>query len=333
LNAGVDAPTTNLEARPVLEVNNLQVGFETAGGVLAAVRGVSLSVGRGEVLGIVGESGSGKSMTCLSLLGLLPRLGRITGGSVRFQGQDLIGMSEKERRSVLGSRIGTILQDPMTSLNPAFTIGEQVAEVLRVHRGMRGAALRDEVVSLLERVQIPSPALRLRDYPHMMSGGMRQRIVAAIAIACGPELLIADEPTSALDVTTSAHFLRLLASIQRSGGMSAIVVTHDFGVVRQICDRVAVMYAGRIVETGDVDSMLASPHHPYTRALIASVPDLDASVSRLEIIGGEPPRLVELDEGCAFRTRCSRATVNCGKSPPIVRMPDGQYECWNGFLS
>lgn len=325
----VGALASNPEPGLVLEVDNLQAGFGTGQGTLAAVRGVSFSLGRGEVLGIVGESGSGKSMTCLALLGLLPPPGRVLGGSARFRDRNLLGLSEKERLSILGSRIGTIFQDPMTSLNPAFTIGEQVAEVLRLHRGLRGPELWREVVSLLTQVQISVPESRLRDYPHMMSGGMRQRIVAAIAIACSPELLIADEPTSALDVTTSAHFLRLLASIQRTSGMSAIIVTHDFGVVRQICDRVAVMYAGRIVESGEVDSVLAAPRHPYTRALIASVPDLGADVARLEVIGGEPPRLIELDAGCAFRSRCRHATDVCAGPPPMVATRTGQIECWH----
>ena len=316
-------------AAPLLDVSGLRTEFATSRGVVAVVRDISFQLRRGETLGIIGESGSGKSMTCQSLLGLVSKPGRVVGGRAMFDGQDLLAMSERERRGLLGSRIGTILQDPMTALNPAFSIGEQVGEVLRIHRRMRGRQLVDRVVEVLGRVKIPMPAKRLGDYPHLLSGGMRQRVVAASAIACGPDLLIADEPTTALDVTTQAHFLDLLRAIQRDTGLAIIFVTHDFGVVRRLCDRVAVMYGGRIVETGETAQILQRPRHPYTQALLASIPDIDEEVDRLRTIPGQPPSAREFDDGCAFRTRCGFATERCQTAPPLRRYSAlHQASCW-----
>ena len=322
--------TSSSDPDTVLDVDDLRVEFATQQGVVPAVRGVSFTVRRGEVLGVVGESGCGKSVSCLSLLGLVPRPGRVTGGRAIFAGRDLLAMTAEERRPLLGSRIGTILQDPTTSLNPAYTIGNQVAEVLRIHKGMRGEALWDRVCELLAQMGIPSPRLRLRDYPHMMSGGMRQRIVAAMDIACNPDLLIADEPTTALDVTTSARFLRLLASIRRRHRLGIIFVTHNFDMVRQLCDRIAVMYAGRIVEMGEADDMLQRPRHPYTCALLASIPSVDCKTDRLKVIGGHPPNMREVDAGCAFRTRCEAATDVCAGPPPQHEHTSRHLvECWH----
>jgi len=259
----------------LLEVRDLQTQFRTRRGVARSVDRVSFTLERGMTLGLVGESGSGKSMTCLSILGLVPEPGQVVGGSVRLEGEELVGLPRRAMRRILGSRIATILQDPMTSLNPAYSVGEQVAEVFRIHRKLRGETLREAVRRTLERVRIPSAAARMRDYPHMMSGGMRQRVVAATAIACGPSLLIADEPTTALDVTTQAAFLDMLKALQAESGLGIIFVTHDFGIVRRICDRVAVMYAGRIAETGTTEEIFTRPRHPYTRALPAAVPDID----------------------------------------------------------
>ncbi len=314
----------------LLDVRDLQTEFQTRKGIARAVDSVSFSLERGTTLGIVGESGSGKSMTCLSILGLVPEPGRVVGGSVRLEGRELVGLPTTKMRKILGRRIATILQDPMTSLNPAYTIGQQVKEVLRIHRGLRGAALERAAEQALDRVRIPSARARMRDYPHQMSGGMRQRVVAAMAIACEPVLLIADEPTTALDVTTQAAFLDLLSRIRVESGLAAIFVTHDFSIVRRVCDRVAVMYAGRIVETGTTAEVLGAPRHPYTRALLASVPDIDERVDRLRTIPGQPPLLVDVDFGCPFRARCGEAEEICATPPPVrVSVPANTARCWH----
>jgi oligopeptide/dipeptide ABC transporter ATP-binding protein len=313
----------------LLEVRDLQTCFETAGGLVPAVDGVSFQVAPGEALGLVGESGSGKTLTCLSLLRLLPAGTRITRGQVLFEGRDLLGASPAAMRAVRGARISMILQDSLTSLNPAFTIGSQVGEAFRLGRAGRGRALRDRVVAALRRVRLPDAAGHLRDYPHALSGGMRQRVAGAIALARGPALLIADEPTTALDVTVQAQYLQLLQDVQRESAMSLIVVTHDFGVVARLCDRVAVMYAGRVVETGPTGEIFRSPRHPYTRALLGCLPRLDGPVLDLVSIEGQPPVLGRAGSGCRFAPRCAMAVDRCREDPPeLAAGPRHRVSCW-----
>ena len=316
---------------PVLQVEDLQTHFLSFGGarVVKAVDGVSFSLHEGETLGLVGESGSGKTTTCLSIVGLLPRGARIVGGRVVFEGEDLIRMSQRELRRIRGRRIAVILQDPMASLNPLFTIFRQVAEPAFFHQQLRGRTLRARVQHLLSAVRIPSPEWRMRDYPHQMSGGMRQRIVGAIALAGGPSLIIADEPTTNLDVTIQAQYLDLLKDIQRETGVALIFVTHNLGIVARMCDRVAVMYAGKIVEQASVRALFDAPRHPYTRALLGSVPKL-GSKQPLYSIAGQPPNLATLPPGCSFHPRCPAAMPRCmTEEPPDFRLGDGSVaRCW-----
>ena len=316
---------------PVLQVEDLQTHFLSFGGarVVKAVDGVSFSLHEGETLGLVGESGSGKTTTCLSLVGLLPRGARIVGGRVVFEGEDLTRKSQRELRRVRGRRIAVILQDPMASLNPLFTIFRQVAEPAFFHQQLRGRTLRARVQHLLSAVRIPSPEWRMRDYPHQMSGGMRQRIVGAIALAGGPSLVIADEPTTNLDVTIQAQYLDLLKDIQRETGVALIFVTHNLGIVARMCDRVAVMYAGKIVEQASVRALFDAPRHPYTRALLGSVPKL-GSKQPLYSIAGQPPNLATLPPGCSFHPRCPAAMPRCmTEEPPDFRLGDGSVaRCW-----
>ncbi|MBI2205720.1 MAG: ABC transporter ATP-binding protein [Candidatus Rokubacteria bacterium] len=316
---------------PILEVTDLRTHFFTFGGtrVVKAVDGVSFSLNAGETLGLVGESGSGKTTTCLSIVGLLPRGARIVGGSVVFEGEDLTRKSQRELRRIRGRRIAVILQDPMASLNPLFTIFRQVAEPAFFHQQMRGKTLRQRVKSLLAAVRIPSPEWRMRDYPHQMSGGMRQRIVGAIALAGGPSLVIADEPTTNLDVTIQAQYLDLLKDIQRETGVALIFVTHNLGIVAKMCDRVAVMYGGTIVEQGPVRAIFDDPKHPYTQALLGSIPKL-GSRDPLYAIPGQPPNLASLPTGCAFHPRCPQAMERCAIDEPTnVHAGDGSVaRCW-----
>ncbi|MFM8385422.1 MAG: ABC transporter ATP-binding protein [Planctomycetia bacterium] len=309
-------------AEPVLEVKGLTTEFVTDGGVVRAVDGVSFSLGRGEVLGLVGESGCGKSVTNLSILGLLPRpQGRVVAGEVRFGGRDLLQASEAEMRAVRGNRIAMVFQDPMTCLNPYLTVEEQLAEVGQLHLRLSRASAVERAVSLLTRVGIPDAALRIRAYPHQFSGGMRQRVMIAMALLCDPDVLVADEPTTALDVTIQAQILDLLADLRRERGMAVILVTHDLGVVAGCCDRVVVMYAGRVVEEAATGPLFAQPMHPYTQALLASVPRLSGEAhGRLASIGGLPPRL---DRGpfraCAFLPRCSQRRAACEAGEPALQ--------------
>ena len=316
---------------PLLEVSRLQTQFFGFGGtrVVKAVESVSFSLDEGETLGLVGESGSGKTTTCLSIVGLLPRGGRIVGGSVVFEGEDLTRKSQRELRRVRGRRIAVILQDPMASLNPLFTIFRQVAEPAFFHQQMRGRTLRARVQQLLQAVRIPSPEWRMRDYPHQMSGGMRQRIVGAIALAGGPRLVIADEPTTNLDVTIQAQYLDLLKDIQRQTGVALIFVTHNLGIVAKMCDRVAVMYAGRIVEQAPVRELFDTPRHPYTRALLGSVPKL-GSKEPLYSIAGQPPNLASLPAGCPFHPRCPEVLARCATDEPkdVHAGDDSVARCW-----
>jgi len=312
-------------------VSGLRTHFFTFGGtrVVRAVDDVSFTLHEGESLGLVGESGSGKTTTCLSIVGLLPRAARIVGGSVVFDGEDLTRKSQRELRRIRGRRIAMILQDPMASLNPLFTIGRQVAEPAFFHQHLHGRSLRERVQHLLRAVRIPSPEWRMRQYPHQMSGGMRQRIVGAIALAGEPRIVIADEPTTNLDVTIQAQYLDLLKDIQREIGVALIFVTHNLGIVAKMCDRVAVMYAGRIVEQAPVRELFDAPKHPYTRALIGSVPKL-GSKEPLYSIAGQPPNLADLPPGCHFHPRCPDILPRCTTDEPRdFRLADGSVaRCW-----
>ena len=315
----------------VLEVNDLQTYFVTRWGVVKAVDGVSFNLRKGETLGIVGESGSGKSVTVLSMMRLVPSPpGHIVGGEVFLEGENILELPEKDMEKVRGSRIAMVLQDPMTALNPVFDIEDQVGEALKIHEGLKGQSLKETVVDMLRKVRIPAPDVRMKDYPHQLSGGMRQRVVGAIGISCNPAVLIADEPTTSLDATIQAQYLRLLRELQESTGVGIIFITHDFGIVAKMCDRVAVMYAGKIVEQGDVRQIFNSPQHPYTEALINSVPKMEENVERLYSIPGNPPNLWELETECSFADRCPKVMDKCRESyPPTYEIGQGQVAaCW-----
>jgi len=301
----------------LLRVSDLQTHYVSFGGnrVVKAVDGVSFTLDDGETLGIVGESGCGKTTTCLSIVGLLPPAAEIVGGRIDFAGKDISQFTPRQMRRVRGAQIAMILQDPMASLNPLFSIYRQVAEPAYYHRALRGRSLRERVRELLNAVRIPSPALRMREYPHQMSGGMRQRIVGAIALAGGPKLIIADEPTTNLDVTIQAQYLDLLKDLQQETGVAVIFVTHNLGIVARMCDKLAVMYAGKIVEAGSVRDLFNAPKHPYTKALIGSMPKL-GDKSKLLAIPGQPPDLARLPSGCAFHPRCPEALPCCADDEP-----------------
>jgi len=309
----------NDDRAPLLEVRGLTTEFVSErDGVRRAVRvvdGVSFEIGRGEILALAGESGSGKSITALSILRLVPPPGRISAGSIRLEGRELLALDEGELRHVRGTRIGFVFQEPMTALNPVFTIGDQIAEALQVHGLAKGAAARARAVELLDAVRIPEPARRARDFPHQLSGGMRQRVLIAAAIACRPPLVVADEPTTALDATVQAEILDLLVAMRQESGLSLLLITHDLGIVARVADRVAVMYAGRIVETGPARGVLAAPGHPYTRGLLASLPG-SIPGTRLEAIPGAVPDLAALPPGCAFAPRCPGRFAACDASRP-----------------
>ena len=315
----------------VLEVNDLQTYFVTRWGVVKAVDGVSFNLRKGETLGIVGESGSGKSVTVLSMMRLVPSPpGHIVGGEVFLEGENILELPEKDMEKVRGSRIAMVLQDPMTALNPVFDIEDQVGEALKIHEGLKGQSLKETVVDMLRKVRIPAPDVRMKDYPHQLSGGMRQRVVGAIGISCNPAVLIADEPTTSLDATIQAQYLRLLRELQESTGVGIIFITHDFGIVAKMCDRVAVMYAGKIVEQGDVRQIFNNPQHPYTEALINSVPKMEENVERLYSIPGNPPNLWELETECSFADRCPKVMDKCREAyPPTYDIGQGQVAaCW-----
>jgi oligopeptide/dipeptide ABC transporter ATP-binding protein len=316
----------------LLEVDGLSTHYITARGtrVTRAVQDLSFSLDAGETLGVVGESGSGKTTLALSLLRLLPPGARIVSGSIRFEGEDLVPKPEAEIRQIRGKRIAMILQDPMASLNPLFTIGDQVAEPLRVHEHESRRSAWNKARGLLEAVRIAAPEQRVREYPHQLSGGMRQRIVGAIAISCEPRLLIADEPTTSLDVTIQAQYLSLLRDLQKAHGLALIFITHNLGIVAKMCDAVAVMYAGRLVESGPVRQIFNSPAHPYTRALIESIPRFGDSNARLTAIDGQPPDPSALPPGCAFHPRCVQALERCrAEAPPDFAVgADQTAACW-----
>lgn len=304
-----------MTGRPLLEVAGLTTVFDIDGTVVPAVDDVSFEIHQGETLALVGESGSGKSLTALSIMRLVPPPGRIRSGLVRFRGRDLLALAEREMRRVRGAEIGLIFQEPSTALNPVFTIGDQVAEALVVHNLASGRAARRRAVELLSAVRLPDPERRARDYPHQLSGGQRQRVMIAIALACRPALLIADEPTTALDVTIQAEILDLLREMKSAFDLSLLLITHDLGIVAETADRVAVMYAGRIVETADVTTLFRDPRHPYTRGLLASIPG-GAPGAKLRAVEGVVPPLDSLPPGCAFGPRCPDRFDRCSLAPP-----------------
>jgi oligopeptide/dipeptide ABC transporter ATP-binding protein len=314
----------------LLEVQDLRTYFVRKNTVVKAVDGVSFHVDENETLGLVGESGCGKTMSCLSILRLVPRPGRIVSGKILLEGEDLLRKSDREMRKVRGEKISMILQDPMTSLNPVFTIGDQIGESLSTHLKLRGAELIEKVVEMLRQVNISSPQTRITAYPHQMSGGMKQRVVGAISISCRPRLLIADEPTTSLDVTIQAQYLELLRDLQRELGMSLIFITHDFGIVANMCDRVSVMYAGQIVENAPVREIFYKPAHHYTASLLKAVPKLETKIDRLISIPGQPPRLDRVPQGCRFAPRCRRAEDRCRRDePPLSPLEHGHdVKCW-----
>ena len=317
---------------PLLELRDLSTHYVSQQGarVVKAVDSVSLSLDAGETLGVVGESGSGKTTLALSILRLLPTAAVNAGGEIFFDGEDLLKKSPEEIRQIRGKKIAMILQDPMASLNPLFTIGDQVAEPLRVHEGMSRRSAWERATALLKSVRITAPATRVREYPHQMSGGMRQRIVGAMGIACEPRLLIADEPTTSLDLTIQAQYLALLRDLQREHGLALIFITHNLGIVAKMCDRVAVMYAGRLVEFGPVRKIFDAPRHPYTRALLQSIPRFADTRQRLTAIGGQPPDLSALPLGCAYHPRCPDAIDRCrAEAPPETGTATGHtVRCW-----
>ncbi len=311
---------------PLLRVRDLVTTFRTESGVFPAVDGVSFDVAPGEALGIVGESGSGKSVTALSILGLLPDPpGRIASGSIRFDGKEIVGLSKKALRDLRGPSIGMIFQEPMTSLNPVFTVGDQIVETIRAHENVSARLARARAIELLKRVGIAMPERRLHDYPHQLSGGMRQRVMIAIALACSPRLLLADEPTTALDVTIQAQLLDLLRGLQRDARMAIVMITHNMGVIAEFADRVLVMYAGRVAEEGPVDAVFTSPRHPYTVGLLGSTPSLEHGTHRLATIPGVLPQLSETMPGCRFAPRCARRSALClREKPPLVSVGENQ---------
>jgi peptide/nickel transport system ATP-binding protein/oligopeptide transport system ATP-binding protein len=318
---------------PLLSVRDLRTWFFTDQGVAKAVDGISFEVHEGETLGIVGESGCGKTVTSLSVLGLLPQPpARIMeGSSVRLRGEELIGCGEPRMRALRGNEISMIFQEPMSSLNPVYTVGNQIVEALRLHRGLDRKAARAEAVRLLDVVGISEPERRVDEYPHQLSGGMRQRVMIAMALSCEPSLLIADEPTTALDVTIQAQILELLAGLRGKLGMAVLLITHDLGVVAEVCDRVVVMYAGQVVETGTVYEIFAEPAHPYTRGLLASLPSVDDPGKRLESIPGTVPNPVDWPVGCRFRARCPLADEGCEEPQALVHLGPSEgrsARCW-----
>jgi len=315
----------------LLEVRDLKTHFFTSRGVVKAVDGVSLSLDYGETLGLVGESGCGKTITGLSILRVEPKpAAKIVGGQIIFEGEDLVQASPAELRKIRGRKISMIMQDPNTSLNPAYTVGNQIGEVIRLHRKLRGRALGDEIVESLRRVKIADPERRIRSYPHQFSGGMRQRVVGAMALSCMPSLIIADEPTTALDVTTQVQYLDVLRNAQEETRVALIFITHDLGIVASMCHRVCVMYMGRIVESGLVDDIWNNPRHPYTSALIGAIPQLDRKVERLTSIPGRVPSALSLPRGCTFHPRCERALELCSQEYPPVTELGAQHlvSCW-----
>ncbi len=312
----------------LLEVENLVTEFDTDEGRVRAVDGVSFSAEAGKTLGIVGESGCGKSVTALSIMRLLPQpMGQVSSGRITFDGRDLAQLSIEEMEKIRGNEIGMVFQEPMTALNPVHTIGRQLTEVLLLHKSMSSDEAIREAISILDQVGIPSPDVRMGEFPHQLSGGMRQRVVIAMALACKPRLLIADEPTTALDVTIQAQILELIKDLQREMGMSVILITHDLGVIAETCDNVVVMYAGKVAESGSVYQLFDKPSHPYTRGLLASIPTLDTRPkSKLSIIEGMVPGLLDLPKGCRFANRCPFSEPFCEEAPPTIETVEGEHQ-------
>jgi oligopeptide/dipeptide ABC transporter ATP-binding protein len=313
----------------LVEIEQLEVRFPRRGGPgeVAVVRGVSLAIGRGEAVGLVGESGSGKSLTALAVLGLVPPPGRIARGSIRLEGRELVGLPDARYRAIRGARIGLVFQEPGAALNPVLSIGAQIVEAIRAHRRVARAAARRRALELLERLALPDPARRLKQYPHELSGGQKQRALLAVALAADPDLLIADEPTTALDVTIQAEVLDLLDELRRERGLALLLITHDLGVVARSCERLAVLYAGELVEEGAAHALLAAPAHPYTRGLLASLPRLGETVERgpLVAIPGQVPAPESLPGGCPFHPRCAERLAHCAAAvPPRVELGGGR---------
>ena len=318
----------------LLEVRDLRTSFFTPAGEVKAVNGVSFNLDSGKVLGIVGESGSGKSVTAYSILQILNHPGRIVGGSIKFKGQELVGLPDSEMRKIRGNRISIIFQDPMTSLNPVYTVGNQLVEAIKLHTGRNGAQARDRAAELLSLVGINEPEKRLKQYPYELSGGMRQRVMIAMALACEPDILIADEPTTALDVTIQAQILELMQDLQKKLGMAILMITHDLGVIAGMCDEVIIMYAGGVCERGTADKIFYHPQHEYTKGLLRSIPNIDSDEKeRLVPISGTPIDLLRMPSGCPFAPRCEKAMKVClqGRAPEVWVGRDHLAACWMNY--
>ncbi|WP_018152494.1 ABC transporter ATP-binding protein [Leeia oryzae] len=314
---------------PLLNIKNLSVEFGSVGNPFRAVEGLDLTVQQGEIVGIVGESGSGKSVTMMAMMGLLEGQGRIVADDLTFDGKNLLTISGRDRRKIVGKDIAMIFQDPMTSLNPSYTVGYQIMEVLKVHQGLRGAALQARALELMELVEIPAAKTRLHAYPHQLSGGMSQRVMIAVALACNPKLLIADEPTTALDVTIQAQIMDLLVNLQKERNMALIMITHDLAVISEVAHRVAVMYAGQVVEIGKVPNLFRHPTHPYTEALLASIPEHSKGARRLSTLPGIVPGQYDRPKGCLLSPRCLYATEHCHQERPGMTQHDtGAVRCF-----
>ncbi|MGG4494733.1 ABC transporter ATP-binding protein [Brevibacillus reuszeri] len=314
----------------MLEIKNLQTKFRTDNGEITVLDGVSFQINKGETIGVVGESGCGKSVTSLSIMGLLPRTARITRGEILYKGENLVGYSKDQMRKVRGKEIAMIFQEPMTSLNPVYTIGSQIMELVLNHTDMNKKQAKEHAVQMLKLVGIPRAEEIVDEYPHQLSGGMRQRVMIAMAMSCSPSLLVADEPTTALDVTIQAQILDLMRELQQKSEMTIMLITHDLGVVAEMCDRVVVMYAGQVVEEAEVEKLFETPKHPYTVGLLGSIPDMDVEQEYLFTIGGTVPSPGQMPVGCRFAERCNKAFDKCiAQAPPLFDLSDGtKSRCW-----
>lgn len=314
----------------MLEIKNLQTKFRTDNGEITVLDGVSFQINKGETIGVVGESGCGKSVTSLSIMGLLPRTAQITRGEILYKGENLVGYSKDQMRKVRGKEIAMIFQEPMTSLNPVYMIGAQIMELVLNHTDMNKKQAKEHAVQMLKLVGIPRAEEIVDEYPHQLSGGMRQRVMIAMAMSCSPSLLVADEPTTALDVTIQAQILDLMRELQQKSDMTIMLITHDLGVVAEMCDRVVVMYAGQVVEEAEVEKLFETPKHPYTVGLLGSIPDMDVEQEYLFTIGGTVPSPGQMPVGCRFAERCNKAFDKCiAQAPPLFDLPDGtKSRCW-----